>query len=151
RYVFGAESSAKFSPADRCPAYRIPEEIASAVREKQHRDETQTAELISRGTPTVPVKMGVDGGMNAAFLTAVKSHGGPGAAIRTGAARTPPHVTPRGFDPPAETMSASTLSLASAESKPANGPRSSVQVASAVPGSSSGVGSFFSNLFGSKA
>jgi hypothetical protein len=48
-------------------------------------------------------------------------------------------------------MSASTLSLASAESKPASGPRSSVQVASAVPGSSSGVGSFFSNLFGSKA
>jgi len=152
RYVFGAEPSAKFSPADRCPAYRIPEEIATAVREKQHRDETQTAELISRGTQTVPVKMGVDGGMNAAFLTAVKSNGGPGATIRTAAGTIPPHVNPPGFEPPAETMSASTLSLASAESKPASGPRSSVQVASAaVPGSSSGVGSFFSNLFGSKA
>src|SRR5262249_33072987 len=151
RYVFGAEPSAKFSPADRCPAYRIPDEIATAVREKQHRDETQTAELISRGTATVPVKMGVDGGMNAAFMTAVKSHGGPGAAIRTAAGTIPPHVNPPGFEPPAETMSASTLSLASAESKPASGPRSSVQVASAVPGSSGGVGSFFSNLFGSKA
>ena len=151
RYVFGAEPSAKFSPADRCPAYRIPEEIATAVREKQHRDETQTAELISRGTQTVPVKMGVDGGMNAAFLTAVKSNGGPGATIRTAAGTIPPHVNPPGFEPPAETMSASTLSLASAESKPASGPRSSVQVASAVPGSSSGVGSFFSNLFGAKA
>jgi len=151
RYVFGAEPSARFSPADRCPAYRIPEEIATAVREKQHRDETQTAELINRGTQTVPVKMGVDGGMNAAFLTAVKSNGGPGATIRTAAGTIPPHVNPPGFEPPAETMSASTLSLASAESKPASGPRSSVQVASAVPGSSSGVGSFFSNLFGSKA
>jgi hypothetical protein len=95
--------------------------------------------------------MGVDGGMNAAFLTAVKSNGGPGATIRTAAGTIPPHVNPPGFEPPAETMSASTLSLASAESKPASGPRSSVQVASAVPGSSSGVGSFFSNLFGSKA
>src|SRR5246127_746302 len=111
RYVFGAEPSAKFSPADRCPAYRIPEEIANAVREKQHRDETQTAELISRGTQTVPVKMGVDGGMNATFLTAVKSNGGPGATIRTAAGTIPPHVNPPGFEPPAETMSASTLSL----------------------------------------
>src|SRR5262249_13231995 len=134
RYVFGAESSAKFSPADRCPAYRIPEEIASAVREKQHRDETQTAELISRGTPTVPVRMGVCGRMNPAFATAGKDHGAPGAATRTAGGRPPPHHTPPGYNPPAETMSASTLSLASAESKPANGPRSSVQVASAVPG-----------------
>jgi murein L,D-transpeptidase YafK len=151
RYVFGAESSSKFSPADRCPAYRIPEEITTAIREKQRRDETQTAELISRGTPTVPFKTGVDGGMNATFLTAVKSHGGPGATIHTAAGTIPPHVNPPGFEPPAETMSASTLSLASAESKPAYGPRSSVQVASAVSGGSSGVGSFFSNLFGSKA
>jgi hypothetical protein len=93
----------------------------------------------------------VDGGMNATFLTAVKSRGGPGATIHTAAGTIPPHVNPPGFEPPTETMSASTLSLASAESKPANGPRSSVQVASAVPGSSGGVGSFFSNLFGSKA
>jgi hypothetical protein len=150
RYVFGAEPSARFSPADRCPAFRIPEEIATAVREKQQRDETQIAELINRGTPTVPVKMGVDGGMNATFLTAVKSRGGPGATIHTAAGTIPPHVNPPGFEPSAETMTASTLSLASAESKPAYAPRSSVQVASAVPGSSSGVGSFFSNLFGSK-
>src|SRR5258708_40272382 len=53
RYVFGAEPSARFSPADRCPAYRIPEEIATAVREKQHSDETKTDALINRGTPTV--------------------------------------------------------------------------------------------------
>src|SRR5438067_8822032 len=68
RYVFDAEASAKFSPADRCPAYKVPEEIASAVREKQRRDDIQTAELINRGTPAAPVKMGVDGGMNPTFL-----------------------------------------------------------------------------------
>ena len=31
-YVFNAQSSGKFSPADRCPAYSVPQEIASAVR-----------------------------------------------------------------------------------------------------------------------
>jgi len=149
RYVFGAESSAKFSPADHCPAYKVPENIADAVREKQRRDDIKTAELINRGTPAVPAKTGVDGGMNATFLAAVKSHGGPGATIHTAAGTIPPHVNPPA-EPAAETNIASMVSLASAESQSAYAPRSSVQVASAVPGSSSGVGSFFSNLFGSK-
>jgi murein L,D-transpeptidase YafK len=150
RYLFDAESSGKFSPADRCPAYKVAEDIAAAVRDKQRRDDIQTAELINHGTPTAPIKMGVDGGMNATFLAAVKSHGGPGATIRTAAGTIPPHVNPPG-ELSAETTTGSTLSLASSESKPASGPRSSVQVASAAPGSSGGVGGFFGNLFGSKA
>jgi murein L,D-transpeptidase YafK len=146
RYVFDAESSGKFSPADQCPAYKVPDEIASAVREKQRRDDIQTAELISRGTPAAPIKMGVDGGMNATFLAAVKSHGGPGAVIHTAVGTIPPHV-----NPPREPESAtgSVFSLASADSRPASVPGSTVQVASAT--SSGGVSSFFSNLFGSKA
>jgi murein L,D-transpeptidase YafK len=155
RYVFDAESSGKFSPADRCPAYRVPEEIATAVSEKQRRDEIKTAELTNRGTPASPVKMGVDGGMNATFLTAVKSHGGPGAPIRTAVGTIPPHVNPpREPETTAGTMFslASTESRpASSESKPASVTRSTVQVASAAPASSGGVGGFFSNLFGSKA
>jgi murein L,D-transpeptidase YafK len=147
RYVFDAESSVKFSPADRCPAYKVPEEIAAAVREKQRRDDIQTAELINRGTPAAPIKTGADGGMNTTFLTAVKSHCGPGAPIRTAVGTIPPHVNPP-REP--ETAAASMFSLASTESKPASGPASTVQVASAAP-SSGGVGSFFSNLFGSKA
>src|SRR5262249_35752999 len=148
-----AEASAKFSPADRCPAYKIPEEIETAVREKQRRDDTKTAELISRGTPAVPVKTGIDGGMNATFLAAVKSHGGPGATIRTAAGTIPPHV-----NPPAEREtagagmgSATVMSLASAESRLVPAPNSTVQVASAAPASPGGVGGFFSKLFGSKS
>jgi murein L,D-transpeptidase YafK len=162
RYVFDAESSSKFSPADRCPTYRVPEQIATAVSEKQRRDDIRTAELINRGTPAAPVKMGVDGGMNATFLTAVKSHGGPGAPIRTAVGTIPPHVNPP-REP--ETMAGTTFSLASTESrpastesrpaaiesKPASAARSTVQVASAAPASSGGIGGFFSNLFGSKA
>jgi hypothetical protein len=140
RYVFDAVSSGKFSPADRCPAYRVPQGLASAVRDKERRDDIQTADLINRGTPIVPARLGVDGGMNPTFLSAVKSHGGPGATIHTAAGTIPPHV-----NPPAESTegsTGSTMGLASADSRP-------VQVASAAPGSG-GIGGFFSNLFGAK-
>jgi hypothetical protein len=145
RYVFDAESSSKFSAADRCPAYKVPDDIVAAVRDKQRRDDNQTAELVNRGTPAAPIRMGVDGGMNPTFLAAVKSHGGPGATIRTAIGTIPPHVNPPAESPSSDSFM-STMSLASAESKPAPGPRSSVQVASA--GSSGG---FLSNLFGSKS
>jgi len=152
QYVFDAESSGKFSASDHCPAYKVPEQIASAVREKQHRDEAQTAELIGRGTPAAPVKMGVDGGMNPTFLAAVKSHGGPGAPIKTALGTIPAHVNPPAEGPAQSPSFPSIMSLASADSRPAPAPapapRSSVQVASA---SSGGVGSFFSGLFGSKS
>jgi hypothetical protein len=152
-YVFNAESSSKFSAADHCPAYRVPEDIANAVRNKQARDDAQIADLIARGTPAAPVAMGVDGGMNPTFLTAVKMHGGPGAVIRTASGTIPAHVNPPAETPDTTGSFGSFLSLASAESKPAPAPAaapksSSVQVASA--GSSGGIGSFFGNLFGSK-
>jgi murein L,D-transpeptidase YafK len=138
RYVFNAETSAKFSPADRCPAYTVPADIAAAVRDKQHQDDIKIADLISRGTSTAPVTTGTDGGMNPMFLSAVKSHGGPGSVIRTAVGTIPPHV-----NPPAEpSETASTMSLASSKS---------VQVASAGAGSSGGIGGFFGNLFGSKS
>ena len=148
RYVFDAESSGKFSAADRCPAYKVPEEIASAVREKQRRDDTQTAELINRGTPAAPVKTGVDGGMNATFLTALKSHGGPGAVIHTAVGTIPPHVNP---PQQPESTAGSGFSLASTDSRDsryAPAPGSTVQVASAT--GSGGFGGFFSHLFGAK-
>jgi murein L,D-transpeptidase YafK len=110
RYVFNAESTAPFSPGERCPAYNVPEDIAAAVRDKQRRDSIQTAELISRGTPTVPVTTGIDGGMNPTFLAAVKSRGGPGATIRTASGTIPAYV-----NPPAEPAQTGTGGLASAE------------------------------------
>jgi hypothetical protein len=50
RYVIGALSTYSFSPADRCPAYEVPKQVAAAVRDKQRRDDIQTTELITRGT-----------------------------------------------------------------------------------------------------
>ena len=67
-YVFGAESMDSFSSAGRCPGYRMPEDIVASVRDKQRRDEIETAELIIRGTPIVPVTTSLDGGINPTFL-----------------------------------------------------------------------------------
>jgi hypothetical protein len=48
----------------------VREDVALAVREKQRRDDLETVELTNRGTPTVPVTTGGNGGMNATFLAA---------------------------------------------------------------------------------
>ena len=81
-YVFdaaapnGPADALKFSPAAKCPPYEVPQEIATPVKEKEQRDEVQVAQLISHGTPTVPVRTGTDGGMNPIFMAAVIAHGG---------------------------------------------------------------------------
>jgi murein L,D-transpeptidase YafK len=149
RYVFdaaapsGPASALKFSPAVKCPAYEVPQEIATPVREKQQRDETQMATLISRGTPTVPIRTGTDGGMNPIFLAAVQAHGGTETRIES---KSLPGSIPANIRPPseptAEPPTGSTMSLASTESRPAPAPRST-QVASAAPGN------LFSGLFSS--
>jgi len=94
RYVFDAESMADFSPAGRCPAYKVEEDIAVAVREKQRRDEIETVELINRGVPTVPGMSRADGGMNSTFLAAVRSQRDPSAVIRTASGTIPAYVNP---------------------------------------------------------
>jgi murein L,D-transpeptidase YafK len=94
RYIFDAESTDRFSPAERCPAYKVREDIAVAAREKQRRDDIETVELINRGIQTVPVATGGDGGMNPTFLAAVKSNRDPGAVIRTASGTIPAHVNP---------------------------------------------------------
>jgi murein L,D-transpeptidase YafK len=94
RYIFDAESTDRFSPAERCPAYKLREDIAVAAGGKQRRDDIETVELINRGTPTVPVATGGDGGMNPTFLEAVRSHRDPGAVIRTASGTIPAHVNP---------------------------------------------------------
>jgi hypothetical protein len=106
RYVFDAQPMGQFDPAERCPAYNVPEEIAAAVRDRQRRDDILTAELIRRGTPAIPATAGIDGGMNPLFRAAVKSHGGPGATIHTASGTIPAYV-----NPPAELVQSAPASL----------------------------------------
>jgi hypothetical protein len=70
--VFDARSSAKFSPAEQCPAYSVPQEIASAVHNKR-RDEF--AQLVIHEVPTVATTTRGQGGLNAIFLAALKAKG----------------------------------------------------------------------------
>jgi murein L,D-transpeptidase YafK len=74
RYVFNATAPAgsstplNFSPKAKCPAYEIPQDIWTAVNEKQREDELKVAELTSRGAPVAPVRSGRDGGMHPTFI-----------------------------------------------------------------------------------
>jgi hypothetical protein len=77
KYVFDAEPAnastpLRFSPAGRCPAYTLPQDVANAVNDKQRRDELQTAQLIAKGAPTAPAKAYADGGMNKVFYAALQ-------------------------------------------------------------------------------
>ena len=140
-YVFDAQSSGKFNPVDRCPAYKVPQQIASAVHDKQHRDENEMAQLVSRGVPAVLATNNGDGGINPAFLSALSSQGGPGTAIRTASGTVPAHVRPPAKSFPQGT-GASVFAIASPEPKAVQ-----VRVASAAPSS---IEAFFGPLFGSK-
>ena len=143
RYVFDAEppgnstKALRFDPAGRCPVYEVPQEIAEAVKEKREQDEKQFAQLAQKGTPTVAVRTGRDGGMHQTFLAkltprlvrdsdgTVRYDVDPAAAAKLGSYVNPPHEP----DTPADTGTAGTgrsgtvMSLAAAESKPAPGTR----------------------------
>jgi murein L,D-transpeptidase YafK len=86
RYVFNAESMGAFNAAERCPAYRVPQQIAAAVHQKERRDDIQIASLIRRGVPTAPDASG--GGTHSVFLSGA-SRTNPGVTIRTASAGMP--------------------------------------------------------------
>ncbi len=75
-YVFNAVSPSggpvNFNPRAACPAYQMEKEIAAAVKEKQAQDERKIAEYVQRGTQTVTVRTGTDGGMHPTFLARLK-------------------------------------------------------------------------------
>jgi murein L,D-transpeptidase YafK len=142
RYVFdaqapgGASTALKFDPTGKCPVYKVPDDVVAAVKDKQQRDEAQFADLVSRGTPTVPVRMGTDGGMNPIFMAAVQAHGGTENRIESSSlpGSIPANIRPPG-PPTADVPTGSTMSLASADSRPAPAP--------------GGSGSLFGGLFAS--
>jgi murein L,D-transpeptidase YafK len=67
-----AATALNFSPAGRCPAYVVADEVRDAVAAKRRQDEAQTAALISRGITAAPVRTGRDGGMHPTFLALLK-------------------------------------------------------------------------------
>jgi murein L,D-transpeptidase YafK len=109
-YVFDAQAPAgsstplSFSASGKCPAYQVSPDLLAAVAEKESRDDTQVAELISSGTPAAPIKTGTDGGMNPVFLAALEAREGKtdanGRFATTLAAEPAPGTIPATAVPP---------------------------------------------------
>ena len=80
RYVFDAQApgnssrALSFNASAKCPVYEVPEEIASAVRDKERKDDLQIADLSRRNTPMAPIKTNADGGMHPVFVEAVRKN-----------------------------------------------------------------------------
>ncbi|WP_246510229.1 L,D-transpeptidase family protein [Bradyrhizobium glycinis] len=160
KYVFDAAKPADakrdpvFDASAKCPAYVIPEEIASAVREKQAKDEAEYARLVAKGTPVARMNTGIDGGMHKIFAAKIPegstglSESAEGTTLQMLAMAKAPGTIPGHVNPPKPNLDVAASAPAPQEepvvavSAPATGPR----VASAAPAEKSSSGGFFSNL-----
>lgn len=153
KYVFDAAKApdAKrdpvFDASAKCPAYVIPEDIASAVREKEQRDEAEYNKLVAKGTPVARMNTGIDGGMNKIFAAKIPegstglSEGAEGNTLQMLAMSKAPGTIPGTVNPPKPNLEPA-----------AAAPREEPVVAVAAPATSTRVasaeksGGFFSNL-----
>jgi murein L,D-transpeptidase YafK len=155
KYVFDAgkppdaTKDLVFDASAKCPAYVIPDEVANAVRDKQQADQTETAQLIAKGTPVARVNTGIDGGMNRVFASKLPdgstglSEGGDGQGLSLVALSRAPGTIPSHVNPPRGPVTSPEQPLA-ASMAPAEAPAPATRVASAVPNAQSD--GFFSNL-----
>lgn len=159
KYVFDAAKPADakrdpvFDASAKCPAYVIPEEIASAVREKQQQDEAAYAKLVAKGTPVARMNTGIDGGMNKIFAAKIPegstglSEGAEGTTLQMLAMAKAPGTIPGHVNPPKPNLDAVAATSAPQEEPvtAVSAPATSTRVAAAAPAEKSG-GGFFSNL-----
>src|SRR5216683_2586532 len=146
KYVFDA---AKPPDSAKCPAYVIPDEVASAVAEKQQADQAETAKLIAQGTPMARINTGIDGGMNKVFASKLPdgstglSEGGDGQGLSLVALSRAPGTIPSHVNPPRGPVTSPDEPLAASLAQ-AQAPAPATRVASAAPNAQSD--SFFSSL-----
>jgi murein L,D-transpeptidase YafK len=156
KYVFDAAKPADakrdpvFDASAKCPAYVIPDEVADAVREKQQEDQTETAKLISGGTPVARVNSGIDGGMNRVFAAKLPdgstglSEGGEGQGLSLLALSRAPGTIPSTVNPPRGPVTSPQEPLVASMAPAAQATAPATRVASAAPNAQSD--GFFSNL-----
>ncbi len=76
-YVFDATPPANasrpltFNARGKCPAFQLDPAIASAVNDHRRQELYQMAQYIARDVPVVPLRSGIDGGMNPVFETQI--------------------------------------------------------------------------------
>lgn len=148
KYVFDAEpvnasTPLRFNPVGACPRYTVPQEVADAVNDKQRREEVQTAQLVSRGTPAAPVRSYADGGMNKMFYAALQQ---TDARVTAGEAplatpiRTAAGTIPTSVNPP---RTAEPVQAAPAPTVVASAPAPAVAAPVQKPSLTSRIGSLF--------
>ncbi|WP_161532599.1 murein L,D-transpeptidase family protein [Bradyrhizobium sp. LCT2] len=162
KYVFDAAKTpdAKrdpvFDASAKCPAYVIPEDIASAVREKDARDQAEYAKLVAKGTPVARMNTGIDGGMNKIFAAKIPegstglSEGAEGTTLQMLAMAKAPGTIPGHVNPPKPNFDAAAPSPQEEPVVAVSAPATSTRVAAAAPAEKSQEksqgGGFFSNL-----
>jgi hypothetical protein len=162
KYVFDAAKTpdAKrdpvFDASAKCPAYVIPEDIASAVREKDARDQAEYAKLVAKGTPVARMNTGIDGGMNKIFAAKIPegstglSEGAEGTTLQMLAMAKAPGTIPGHVNPPKPNLDAVAAAPASQEPVVAVSAPGPTRVAAATPAEKpqekSEGGGFFSGL-----
>ncbi|MCG2629001.1 hypothetical protein L6654_20405 [Bradyrhizobium sp. WYCCWR 13023] len=156
KYVFDAAKApdAKrdpvFDASAKCPAYVIPEDIASAVREKQAKDEAEYAKLVARGTPVARMNTGIDGGMNKVFAAKIPegstglSEGAEGNTLQMLAMSKAPGTIPGTVNPPKPNLEAVAPAPQEEPVVAVSAPATNTRVASVQPAEKSG--GFFSNI-----
>jgi murein L,D-transpeptidase YafK len=147
KYVFDAAKPPNaprdpvFDASAKCPAYVVPDEVASAVRERQQQEEAEVAKLIERGTPVAKLKTGIDGGMNQVFAARVPggntglSEGGEGQGLALAGFTPAPGTVPSTVNPPRD-PGADEAAAALATTWTAPAPPAPSRVAASTPSSS---------------
>ena len=158
KYVFDAAKppDAKrdpvFDASAKCPAYVIPEDIASAVREKQERDEAEYNKLVARGTPVARMNTGIDGGMNKIFAAKIPegstglSEGAEGTTLQMLAMAKAPGTIPGHVNPPKPNLDAAAPAPQEEPVVAVSAPVTNTRIAAAAPAEKSESGGFFSSL-----
>jgi murein L,D-transpeptidase YafK len=162
KYVFDAAKPPNathdpvFDASAKCPAYVVPDEVASAVRERQQQEEAEVAKLIERGTPVAKLKTGIDGGMNQVFAARVPggntglSEGGEGQGLALAGFTPAPGTIPSTVNPPrdpgADEAAATPATAWTAPPAPSRVAASTPSSSSASSTSNSQSGGFLANL-----
>jgi murein L,D-transpeptidase YafK len=165
KYVFDAAKPPNatrdpvFDASAKCPAYVVPDEVASAVRERQQQEEAEVAKLIERGTPVAKLKTGIDGGMNQVFAARVPggntglSEGGEGQGLALAGFTPAPGTVPSTVNPPhdpaadeAAATPATTWTAPAAPPAPSRIAAASTPSSSSASSSSKQSGGFFADL-----
>jgi hypothetical protein len=158
KYVFNAAKPADakrdpvFDASAKCPAYVIPQEIASAVREKQEKDEAEYAKLLAKGTPVARMNTGIDGGMNKVFAAKIPegstglSESAEGSTLQMLAMSKAPGTIPDTVNPPKPNLSVAATTQPEEPVVAVPAQASNTRVAAAAPAEKSEGRGFFSNL-----